>query len=180
MERFFRRMPVDKPVIRNNYFVQMVKGRKSVESVVEDGEEGCGEVDIDPEELGWSTTSNGPEDGFIDGDGHGAGRRVVATPSTPSTLRLRTERQTLRRLPRSGAVVFTIRTYIVGVEELGRERGVPGRMASAVRGWPREVGEYKGAGRYREVLVGYLEGCEREQVRRGEVGDGEKVGEYPF
>jgi hypothetical protein len=47
-------------------------------------------------------------------------------------MRLRVERQTLRRLPRSGAVVFTIRVYLTPLKELGR--GEAGRLAAAIRG----------------------------------------------
>lgn len=47
-------------------------------------------------------------------------------------MRLRVERQTLRRLPRSGAVVFTIRVYLTPLEELGN--GEAGRLAAAIRG----------------------------------------------
>ena len=47
-------------------------------------------------------------------------------------MRLRVEHQTLRRLPRTGAVVFTIRVYMTPLAELGR--GEAGRLAAAVRG----------------------------------------------
>jgi hypothetical protein len=47
-------------------------------------------------------------------------------------MRLRVEHQTLRRLPRSGAIVFTIRVYMTPLEEL--EPGEAGRLAAAVRG----------------------------------------------
>ncbi|KIO01754.1 hypothetical protein M404DRAFT_1002877 [Pisolithus tinctorius Marx 270] len=38
--------------------------------------------------------------------------------TSPKTLRLRTERPTLRRLPRTDAIVFRIRTYQVRADEL--------------------------------------------------------------
>jgi hypothetical protein len=47
-------------------------------------------------------------------------------------MRLRVERQTLRRLPRSGAIVFTIRVYMMPLAELGP--GEAGRLAAAIRG----------------------------------------------
>lgn len=61
---------------------------------------------------------------------------------TPGNLYLRTERQTLRRLPRTGAIAFTIRVYQTRVDELAEEPGVPGRMASAIRSWPEDVARY--------------------------------------
>lgn len=136
----------------------------------------------DPEELAWSESTNGREDEFEHGDRFAPPKNRPVP--TPETLRLRSERQTLRRLPISGAVIFTIRTYLTPLEELGRERGVPGRLASSMRHWPAEVGEYKGKDRgdwYRTVLA-YLDECHQLQVDRGEVEEGEKVrdGGYPY
>jgi hypothetical protein len=173
MEKFFRRMPVDKPVIRNNYFMQICKPLSHVgDSEAEarlDVEEEC----IDPEELGWSESTNGPEDTFLHGHGHGA---PPAPYLAPSTMRLRTERQTLRRLPRTGAIVFGIRTYLFKIEELARERGVADRLGSAVRSWPEDVGVYKGRKMYSDVLLKYLDECAaREGVEKEEGGRG-----YPY
>ena len=94
----------------------------------------------------------------------------------------RSERQTLRRLPRSGGVVFTIRTYFERVTEMAGERGVPGRLASAVRSWGEDVGRYKGRRAYGEVLLGWLDGEHERQVREeGVVEGGEEVeGRYPW
>ncbi|OAX80202.1 hypothetical protein ACJ72_05468 [Emergomyces africanus] len=82
----------------------------------------------------------------------------------------RSERQSLRRLPKSGAVVFTIRTYFVPVMEIAREPGVPGRLASAVRSWGDDVARYKGRERYGDVLLDYLDEMHQEQVDKGVVG----------
>jgi len=114
------------------------------------------EEEIDPDELAWSYTTNGPE-GEFDG-GHQVTASNVPAP-TPEMLRLRAERQTLRRLPKSGAVVFTIRTYIVPMEAVANEPGVPERLASAIKGWSKDVAEYKGRERagWGKILVDYLE-----------------------
>lgn len=119
MERFFVKLAVDKPVVRNNYFVQVVP---------EGGDSG--------EELAWSTLTLGPEDAYR--HDRARSKRGVRAEG----LRLRTERQTLRRLPLSGAIVFTIRTYMVRVDEIRGEEGR--RLASAVVSWPEDVGSYKG------------------------------------
>jgi len=131
MARFFKRLPVDKPVVRNNYTFQVVDEHRA------DG-------DIDPTELAWSTTMKGDEDmnirpGWVVDSSEKQGGAV---PVTPSTLWLRTERQTLRRLPRTGAIVFTIRVYQTRIDDLAKEPGVPGRMASAIRSWPDDVARY--------------------------------------
>ncbi|KAK2786635.1 hypothetical protein FQN53_006339 [Emmonsiellopsis sp. PD_33] len=94
----------------------------------------------------------------------------------------RSERQSLRRLPRSGAVVFTIRTYFEPITEIVKEPGVPGRLASAIRSWGDDVARYKGRERYGEVLLEFLDGKHREQVERGIISEeGEEMGrKYPF
>ena len=95
----------------------------------------------------------------------------------------RSERQSLRRLPRSGAVVFTIRTYFEPVTEIVREPYVPGRLASAVRSWGEDVARYKGRERYGEVLLEYLDRKHEEQVAAGLEVEGEKEEEgrrYPY
>ncbi|PPQ66283.1 hypothetical protein CVT26_010967 [Gymnopilus dilepis] len=175
LERFFRRLPVDKPVIRNNYFIQ-------VNRRPEGGGGGAHERVVDTEELGWAESTLGPEETYEHGsmrppngltNSGGEGGAIAI-----ERIRLRTERQTLRRLPRSGAVVFTIRTYLTPVTELGRERGVAGRMASALRSWPEDVGEYKGKqrGGWYEGLLEYLDLCHGSQ---GAIGAEEEKG-YPM
>lgn len=171
MEKFFRRMPVDKPVIRNNYFMQVCKPSAHVADKDDELRLDVEEESIDPEELGWSESTNGPEDSFLHGHGHSA---QPAPYLAPSTIRLRSERQTLRRLPRTGAIVFGIRTYLFKIEELARERGVADRLASAIRSWPDDVGVYKGRKMYSEMLLKYLD----EWAAREGVGE-EKHG-YPY
>ena len=77
--------------------------------------------------------------GRSEGGAEGEGEAGEAADVDPACLRLRVERQTLRRLPRTGAIVFTIRVYLTPIEELAKEPGVPGRMASAIRSWPDDV-----------------------------------------
>ncbi|MCJ1257008.1 mannosyltransferase [Lignoscripta atroalba] len=79
----------------------------------------------------------------------------------------RSERQSLRRLPRSGGVVFTIRTYFHPITEIAKQPYVPGRLASAVRSWGDDVGRYKGRERYQDVLLEYLDAKHAEQVEGG-------------
>ncbi|KAI6105417.1 hypothetical protein F5141DRAFT_1123574 [Pisolithus sp. B1] len=165
-------------LIRNNYFIQVVKPSKD-KRAADDGRSFDMEEettsDVDPEELGWSESTNGPEDSLEHGHGHSAD---PAAYLRPATLRLRNERQTLRRLPRTGAIVFGIRTYLFKVEDLVRERGVAGRLASAVRSWPEDVAVYKGRKMYRDVLLGYLDECaEKEGITGGSV---EGTLPYPY
>lgn len=84
----------------------------------------------------------GPEDDW-DPERRGPG---VGTPSygkwkppgpvtDVSQIWFRQERQVLRRLPRSKAVVWMVHTYIEPMSEVAQEPGLPGKLASLVRSW---------------------------------------------
>lgn len=79
----------------------------------------------------------------------------------------RSERQSLRRLPKTGAIIFTIRTYFLPITEMAQEPFVPGRLASAIRSWDDEISRYKGKEKYGNVLLEYLDGKHEEQLRSG-------------
>ncbi|KAF4998294.1 hypothetical protein FGRMN_3343 [Fusarium graminum] len=92
----------------------------------------------------------------------------------------RSERQSLRRLPKTGAVAFTIRTYFHPVTDIAKEDHVPGRLASAVRSWDDKVGNYKGRQKYGEVLLEYLDNEHEKQIARGLDPEAEKDRRYPW
>jgi alpha-1,2-mannosyltransferase len=93
----------------------------------------------------------------------------------------RSERQSLRRLPKSGAVVFTIRTYFEPITGIVGEPFVPGRLADAVRSWGDDVSRYKGKEKYQEVLLEFLDRKHREQVEGGlEIEREDEIRAYPF
>lgn len=152
MTNFFRRVKCDGPVLRNNYFMQ---------------------VDDD---LAWSH-SIGPED---ENHTQATGWATAAKDTAIEHHHFRSERQSLRRLPRSGGVVFTIRTYFEPVTAIAKEPGVPGRLASAVRSWGDDVSKYKGKERYQDVLLEYLDGEHKKQLEEGVITEDEKDGKYPF
>nr|GAT56555.1 predicted protein [Mycena chlorophos] len=162
LERFFRRLSVDKPVVRNNYFIQ-ISPPKDPEA----------EPTVDPEQLAWGSYVLGQEEEYGRSKASVSAGAPPVARVTAQNIRLRTERQTLRRLPRSGAIVFTIRTYLFPVEELACEPGIAARFASAVRSWPEDVRQYKGEGRYGDVLLRYLD----EMAVRD---DGEKIATKPY
>ncbi|KAI4109582.1 MAG: hypothetical protein LQ339_001695 [Xanthoria mediterranea] len=157
MMNFFRRIQPGQPVLRNNYFIQV------------------------DDNLAWSH-SIGSEDpvegaeGVMQAEGWGSAEKNKAIEHHY----FRSERQSLRRLPRSGGVVFTIRTYFEPMTKVVEEVGVPGRLASAVRSWGDDVARYKGRERYGEVLLEYLDGKHREQVEKGLLKEPEEDGKYPF
>lgn len=93
----------------------------------------------------------------------------------------RSERQSLRRLPKTGAVVFTIRTYFHPITEIAQEDYVPGRLASAIRSWGPDVQRYKGADKYCEVLLEYLDKEHQKQLGRGlDLAKEDDVRQYPW
>lgn len=81
----------------------------------------------------------------------------VTAANAGETLFLRVERQTLRRLPRSAAVVFGIRTYVYTIGQIAADPAVAARLAAAVRGLPEELAAYKSVGVVREPLLAYLD-----------------------
>ncbi|KAM0756363.1 hypothetical protein T439DRAFT_27473 [Meredithblackwellia eburnea MCA 4105] len=168
MERFFQKMKVDKPVQRNNYFFQT---------------NGV---------LPWNPAS-GPEDAF-DQSLHGVNPELLPTSTDPSWTRpapvsnatdvwFRTERQTLRRMPKTGCILFTIRSYLDPVSSMVHEPGVPGRMASALKHWPDSIKAYKGADKYLDALLPYLEKEHDRQVAEGIITldeEGHALGAKPY
>lgn len=122
-------------------------------------------------DLAWSH-SIGPEDTF------GIGWQN-AIPNPPiENMYFRSERQTLRRLPKSGAILFTIRPYFIPVISIAKEPGVPGRLASAIRSWPDDVARYKGKQAYADVLLKYLDQEHEKQCQSGIEPDSSKS--YPY
>jgi alpha-1,2-mannosyltransferase len=126
------------------------------------------------DDLAWSQ-SIGAEDAEVVSWGTAEKNRAIEHHF------FRSERQSLRRLPRSGGVVFTIRTYFEPVTAVAKEPFVPGRLASAIRSWGEDVSRYKGKEKYEDVLLEYLDLKHREQVEAGlEVEKEDEVRRYPF
>ena len=72
-------------------------------------------------------------------------------------LWLRIERQTLRRLPQSRAVVFTIRTLVRRSTEVVADPRVAGAMAARIREMEPGMAGYKGHALLREPLLAWLD-----------------------
>jgi hypothetical protein len=65
------------------------------------------------------------------------------TDPTASDVHLRVERETLRRFPRTGAVLFTIRTYLTPLSWFLGQGDEGLRLADAVDALPADVAAYK-------------------------------------
>jgi len=75
---------------------------------------------------------------------------------------LRIERQTLSRLPRTGAILFTIHTYQTTLDEVLQNVEQARCMLSVLRTTPQELLVYKNIEPYVDVLLNYIEsrtGC---------------------
>jgi hypothetical protein len=107
--------------------------------------------------LNWSLTDDPT---LFQPVGHG--RRETDPDITPENsgarIFLRVERQTLRRLPHTGAVLFTIRTHQRPLEALADRPHELARLAEAVRGLPEDTARYKSITPFREALLAYLNG----------------------
>jgi dimethylamine monooxygenase subunit A len=106
--------------------------------------------------LNWSLTD---DPALFQPVGHG---RLDTDPDiTPENagarITLRVERQTLRRLPRTGAVLFTIRTHQRPLEALADRPPELSRLAEAVRGLPDDTARYKSIAPFRNALLAYLD-----------------------
>lgn len=84
----------------------------------------------------------------------------VGSPITPETvghrIYLRVERQTLRRLPKTDAILFTIRTYVRKLEDCVTSAAVAQRLANSITGLPPEVMRYKNMDRFADALSVWL------------------------
>lgn len=69
----------------------------------------------------------------------------------------RSERQTLMRLPRSGAILFTIRTHVAALAQLCADPAWAGGLRELLRGSPPDLLRYKGLTPYADALLTYLE-----------------------
>lgn len=91
-------------------------------------------------------------------DGHNPPDLARSIPAAEIGRRLwlRSERQTLRRLPRSGAVVFTIRILKCPLEAMAGDREALERLSRILETLPPDFGRYKGVHRFGEPLAAWL------------------------
>jgi dimethylamine monooxygenase subunit A len=80
----------------------------------------------------------------------------VSAENAGERLWLRVERQTLRRLPRSGDVLFTIHTSVVPLAEALRTPAAKA-LAARVRAMPEDLARYKSIAPIRAPLLAWLE-----------------------
>lgn len=88
--------------------------------------------------LGWGLIDTAEP--YQPTDGSAAPRPELAGVDD---VHLRVERETLRRMPRTGAVLFTIRTFIRPLRDLAGDREDADRLLAALEAMPDDVAAYK-------------------------------------
>lgn len=79
-----------------------------------------------------------------------------ATPSPrPCDIIIRRERQTFRKLPQSGALLFGVKTTLTTLEELPREE--LHNLVREMETWPEEVASYKGKDIWGESVLHFCQ-----------------------
>ena len=86
----------------------------------------------------------------------GVDRATVTPENVGDKVHLRCELQTLWRLPRSNAILFVIRCYLIKMEELVTVPKWARRFHRVLRDLPPELADYKGLTRYRPTTVEWL------------------------
>jgi dimethylamine monooxygenase subunit A len=83
--------------------------------------------------------------------------RPISAERAGSELWLRLERQTLRRLPCSGDVVFGIHTYVDPLEDAVRSPAAARALGARIREMPDDMARYKSILPIREPLLAWLD-----------------------
>ena len=106
--------------------------------------------------LNWSLTDD-PE--LFQPTGHSRPDVDLGISSKNAGTRVffRVERQTLRRLPVTGAICFGIRVYQNPLSDIRGEPDLAARLAAAVRQLPEDVLLYKSVKVFQEPLLAYLD-----------------------
>jgi dimethylamine monooxygenase subunit A len=82
---------------------------------------------------------------------------TITQQNAGERLYLRVERQTLRRLPVSGAVLFGIRVHVYPLARAVTSPEAAAILAEAVRALPVEMAHYKSLPMFQEALLAWLD-----------------------
>lgn len=106
--------------------------------------------------LNWSIMD---DPALFQSSGHSshAARPEITAANAGEKLWIRVERQTLRRLPRSGDILFTIRTFVDPLKSLEARPELAAGLKSSLAEMPEEMQIYKSVLPIRAALDGYLE-----------------------
>jgi hypothetical protein len=82
---------------------------------------------------------------------------AVTTQNAGDTLFLRVERQTLRRLPQTDAILFGIRVHVYRLGRAIADSATAARLTDAIRALPESTALYKSLPSIRAALLGWLD-----------------------
>jgi hypothetical protein len=106
--------------------------------------------------FNWSVVD--APDLFLDQSKHiTTANPAITAENAGQSLWLRVERQTLRRLPNCGGILFTIRTYIYPLEQITQTAEVATQLAQAIQSLHPEMQVYKNLLPFRAALLTYLD-----------------------
>ncbi|RWX81400.1 DUF3445 domain-containing protein [Neorhizobium lilium] len=86
----------------------------------------------------------------------GIDKASVTPENVGDKVHLRVELQALWRLPRSNAIVFSIRGYLIKMDELVTQKKWARRFHRVLASLPQPIADYKGLGRFRDTTVAWL------------------------
>lgn len=106
--------------------------------------------------LNWSLTD---DPALFQPTGHGQQRPLphITAAHAGEQLWLRLERQTLRRLPRTGAILFTIRVYVHALQSLAAHPERAASLAATIRSMPPAMRHYKSLTPVLEAVLAWLD-----------------------
>ena len=115
------------------------------------------EQDSPARRLNWTMTINprldtSPENYNV----WGTDRTTVTPENVGEKVHLRVELQTFFRLPRSNALLFPIRAYLINLNDLVTVPGWGQRLYRVLSTLPPELAEYKGLTTYLDTVVEWL------------------------
>ncbi|MBX0329607.1 DUF3445 domain-containing protein [Oscillochloris sp. ZM17-4] len=84
-------------------------------------------------------------------------KALITAENVGTTCFFRVERQSLARLPRSGAVLFAIHSYVAPIGDLAADPGWAARFRTLLESTPPALLAYKGMTVYLPALLAYLE-----------------------
>jgi hypothetical protein len=107
--------------------------------------------------LNWTMTINPRLDTSPENYPRWGPDRASVTPqNVGDKVHLRVELQSLWRLPRSNAILFVIRCYLISMNEIVSVPKWARRLPRVLRSLPPEIADYKGLTRYRQMTVDWL------------------------
>ncbi|WP_078120321.1 heme-dependent oxidative N-demethylase family protein [Thiosocius teredinicola] len=107
--------------------------------------------------LNWTMTINARMDTSPETYHRWGHERTTVTPeNVGEKVYLRVELQVLDRMPRSNALLFSIRTYLMSLEDIVTNPVWAKRLHRVMKTLPQALIDYKGLSRYHTTVVDYL------------------------